>query len=647
MSGIAGFVSWDGQPANHETMDRMMSFMRHRGPHGLNADICGCIAFGHALFSLGNSHHGQSQPVWLPDRSAAIVADARLYNRTELLRGLRGVGWLAHDVSDAELILAAYERWGDSLFNYIDGDFAFAIWNAHNRSIFAARDPFGVKPLFYYSDHHQFIFASEPKQILAHGNVPFTPDDETIGDFLFNNFEPRRPTFFRGISRVEPGHLLRARPGESVQARYWQPDPRDETHFEDDREYLAQFRDLLKSAVAKRLNTDYGIGAHLSGGFDSSSIVVLARELYKEDHTAKPPLSTLSARFPGLACDESEYWQSVIDSVTFPGYCFEPLSEPLMDGLQQELFAVDSPWGADIQRGSFNACARILHDIGARVLFTGLGGDELTLETFYLRDLAVRKQYFLLLRDALCLRDYSYMPPSWFILDALRAAIPPVAKHVYRRLRPRVSPPLPRWVNADFIEYYRGRPQSQVPELAFGSITQTTTFRYLGGPYLCWGVELAEAKGAYRAFETRHPFLDRKLAEYVLSIPFNRRLPNGKWKYLLRNSLEHDLPPTVCKRKRKTIFDPYVEHVLNRDKQQLVDSIFASDTWQTGKYIVKRQAFAQLNEISYTDLWNIASLELWFRNSDLYKGLSTTSAEHGRCVLPSERVDPHFAQHAM
>jgi asparagine synthase (glutamine-hydrolysing) len=627
MSGIAGFVTWDGQPAKREAMDRMMSLMEHRGPDGLKCEICGSVALGHALVSLDKSDPGQSQPVWLPDRSAAIVADARLYNRAELIRRLEPVRWLTSEVSDSELILAAYQLWDNALFDYIDGDFAFAIWDANKRSVFAGRDPFGIKPLFYFSDHHHFIFASEPKQILAHGDVPFMPDDETIGDFLFNNFEPRRPTFFRGIWRLEPGYFLLAREGESIQTRYWSPNPGNEIHFRDDRDYLVNFRELLKKAVAKRLNTNCGIGAHLSGGFDSSAIVVLARELYQESSTTKPPLSTLTARFPGMACDESEYSQSVIDCVPFSSYCFYPLSEPLLDGLQNELFAIDSPWGADLQRGSFNACARIMRDIGARVLFTGLGGDELTLETFYLRDLARRKRYFLLIRDAFRIRDYSYKPPSWFIWDALRAGIPTDVRRTVRKFRPRASPAFPAWANSDFVDFYRTRAGSPSGDYGFRSITQNATFRYLGGPNLCWGLELAESKGAYCGFELRHPFLDRPLAEYVLSIPFNRRLPNGKWKYLLRSALEHDLPPQVAQRKKKTIFDCYAERAMNREKPQLLDLLFSADTWAAAKYTVKLETLKRTVDLPYLDLWNIASLELWLRNSDRYRSLKPFSVK--------------------
>lgn len=626
MSGVAGIIRWDEQPVESALMRYTIEVIRHRGPDGLMWETKAHLGLGHALLALQKTELQHTQPVWLPDKSCAIVADARLYNREDILNRLGDVSWSQSTPSDAALILAAYERWGQGLLDILDGDFAFAIWDGRRRRVFAARDPFGVKPFFWGWDRRKFFFGSEPKQLLAIPGVPIEPDDMIVGEYLFHRFEELERTFFHGIYRLKPSHFLIATPEGVIQHRYWNPDPEKEIHYAHRQDYFDHFRELLKDAVAKRLQTDFPVGAQLSGGLDSSSIVVMAAEIYHNGAGNLPHFGTISATYPGLPCDESEYIQAVANLAPFRSHTFCPLSEPLTEGLFDELWQIDSAF-ADLQRGTFNQCARILSHLAAKTLLTGLGGDELVHEEYYLRDLALRKQFILLLRESWIASKTSWNSFARLSFDALKPVVPAPMKRLYRLFRGRKWQP-PDWANPEFAEFFAQCPEPlPLPRMGFKSLTQEGAFRFLNFPSVCWALDAMECKGSYNGFEVRHPFFDRPLAEFVLAIPFEERISRGQWKYLLRRSLSSHLPAEVLHRKRKTMFDSYNNYTMSQWISQLRRMLFTSEQWVSGCYVVKEKAAHLFGAVSSPKdltspltaaLWRIATLELWLRQLSRY-----------------------------
>ena len=276
-----------------------------------------------------------------------------------------------------------------------------------------------------------------------------------------------------------------------------------------------------------------------------------AAELYRGGRTDLPPLQTISGVYADLPCDESPYIRAVAARVPFPSNVFCPLSEPLTAGLSEEHWQVDAPFG-DIQRGTFTRCAAILSGFGARSLLTGYGGDELVHEAFYLWDLAQRKRFFLLLRDSWIGSKSSHNSFWWLFSDALRRAAPSVVRRTYRRIRKAKPWQPPDWANPDFVDYFRQCPNGGGPPLlGFRSVTQEKAFHYLNDAGMSWALQLPECKGSYYGYEVRHPFLDRPLVEFVLAIPFEHRITNGQWKYLLRGSLASVLPGEILNRPMK------------------------------------------------------------------------------------------------
>lgn len=637
MSGIGGLVAWRGEPVSKRTMERMMGVVRHRGPDGVDAEVDGAAGFGHALLALRAVELRQpSQPLWLPDRSAAVVADCRLDNRSDLTRALGDVPWFRDQPSDGELILAAYERWQTDLVQHLLGDFAFAVWDATQRRVIAARDPFGVRPLFYRWTPRRFALASEPKQILALAGVSASPDDLIVGEFLFGKFEDLDRTFFEQVRRVPPAHLLVATAAGVEISRYWNPDPGAWETLPAPTDHFERFRELLTESVRARLESDYPCCADLSGGLDSSSIVVVAADV-AASLAISPPLTALAGVFPGLSCDESPFIRAVETRVPFDIRTFEPARRPLMAGLDDEIALVDSPF-VDLQRGSWMCEAEILRSTSSRTLLTGLGGDELLHEEYYLRDLALRGRFVTLTREAYLASRYSWHSFGWLAADAFKPLVPEWARALRRRLGRRRRWHAPRWARPDFVRFFESCPQ--VPAAAnpgFPSLVQTWAFRWLNFPGLCWALESSDLLAASAGVSVSHPFLDRRLAEYVLSIPFDARLPGGQWKVLIRRGLSSRLPAIVRDRTRKTSFSSLHLDILHRNREALTRRLFDDGQWSSKRYVDRDAARHELAELTCSDDsevgrvdggWRLATLELWSR----YLGsrlLPSFSAETG------------------
>ncbi len=456
MSGIGGIIHWNEQPVALSQIRHMMQIVSHRGLDGLWYESGGNVGLGFALLAMKKSDAQHPQPIWLPDASCAIVADAALYNRSDLLSRLGTVSWWSEEPPDAAIILAAYERWGVELMDFLDGDFAFAIWDRRREQIFAARDPFSTKPFFYYHDSQRFLFGSEPKQLLTQPAMAVEPDDGVIGELLLRNFLSKERTFFRDIRRLKPAHYLIATQEMVVQRRWWAPDPQKEIWYEKPQEYYDQFRELLKAAVAKRLRTDFTVVAHLSGGFDSSSIVVLADEIYRQNSRTLPALETISYVFPHDPCDETPYIKAVLDRVAFSSNGFDAPNRAFsVNEFVKEIWRQDAPLLAHFPALAMQL-ARIMSKSEARIQLSGIGGDEVAFLNYELSDLVRHGRFRTLAQISWLYSGDSVSAFIRLIYGATRGAVPEFIKRRYRWLRRSNVAPLPNWLSPALAAHLRG-----------------------------------------------------------------------------------------------------------------------------------------------------------------------------------------------
>jgi len=337
----------------------------------------------------------ERQPLVSASADLVLTADARLDNRDELCSLLPA----PCGFTDAELILAAYERWAERCPEHLLGDFAFAIWDARRQIVFCARDHFGVKPFYY---HHRpgrlFALASEIKGLLALPDVPRRLNETRVADYLVPLLEDKVITFYEDIVRLPPAHRMMVTREAVRIERYWALDPEREIHLKSDAEYAAAFREIFTEAVRCRLRSAFPVGSMLSGGLDSSSIVCVARKLLAEE--GRGPLHTFSAVFDEVPeADERPYINAVVARNRVAPHIVRGDQLSPLDDLDRMLAMQDEPFYAPnlfLHWGLYQAaCAAAV-----RVILDGLDGDTTVSHGIgYLRELAGSGHWLRLARE--------------------------------------------------------------------------------------------------------------------------------------------------------------------------------------------------------------------------------------------------------
>ncbi|HEX2780639.1 MAG TPA: asparagine synthase (glutamine-hydrolyzing), partial [Gemmatimonadaceae bacterium] len=306
MCGIAGIARADARGVGRDVLRRMAAQIRHRGPDDEGILPGPRVGFAHTRLSIIDLAHG-AQPLGNEDDTIVIVYNGEVYNYLELRARLLASGHRFRTATDTEVLVHAYEEWGTGMLAHLNGQFAFAIHDQRDDSVFVARDRFGICPLFYAQPGHDFVFASEAKAIFASGEVRAAPDLRGL-DEVFTLWSARAPrTPFSGVSALEPGTYAVWRDGTLRVARYYEP-RFDEAETEPADALLA-LDEVLRRAVTLRMRADVPVGGYLSGGLDSSITCSLAAAGSPHE------LRTFSVTFEDPSLDESAYQMKVAAAV--------------------------------------------------------------------------------------------------------------------------------------------------------------------------------------------------------------------------------------------------------------------------------------------------------------------------------------------
>ena len=638
MSGIAGIVHWDGRPVADGHLGRMLEAIRHRGPDGLVGEVAESVALGHARLAMREEEREQAQPVWSPYRSCAIVADARLYNREELLESLGGVGWLPEPASDAAILLAAYECWGAEMVQRLSGDFALVIWDSGKQRVFAARDPFGAKPLFYWTSGNTLRFGSEPKQLLIFPEVAVEPEEQVVVEHLMGSPKVRELTFFKGVHRLLAGHFLMASADGVVQRAYWEPHHLGDLELPSKEEYAARFRALFKQAIESRLSTDWSVGAQLSGGLDSSSVAAMAAEIYGDAGKALPQLETLSETYPGLPCDETPYIEVMFERLPFEARRIDCSGFDLPVSMEAELWKEDGPT-PELTPDRTRRTSKALSSLDARILLTGYGGNELTWDPEWAPDLIQKGQVLSAAMQSWQLSRLTNEDALPLILRrAVLQSIPESLRASLAALRSRKAREVPAHLRPGLGSEISIGGEPRASRTDFGSIAQFTVFRWLTDPLLHWNLERLEQRYAAWGRELRHPFFDRSLAELVLAIPPGGRIaPPERRKALLQAAMEGLLPPEIATRRSQAVFDSYFLEAWRQWQASLREVIQSSDEWLSEPYTDREGVLSllgapspseRMSMRSLSQTWAAVNLELWLRGLGRYSAAEYDEASH-------------------
>lgn len=623
MSGIAGVFHRDGRPADTARLHRMAQALAHRGPDGSNVQIDGALGLAHLVLHTTPESVNERQPLANHSGSLWITFDGRLDNRDHLARAL-GDSPLCGSVSDAALVLRAYERWAEGAVERLVGDFAFALWDRRRRELLCVRDPLGIRPFYYQADALAFRWASEPRALFADGALTPRPNEGFIAECLAAEPLNRAETLFSGVFRLPPAHLMIVSADSLRTTRYWDPDP-PELHCRDDEEYGERFREVFDQAVADRLRVAGPVGAHLSGGLDSSAVVGTAVVLHREGRAAPSGLETLSLRFPGREYDEGAYIDAVVDWCGMRANLVSPTwpdRRALLASLDRSRDLPDFPTGESLMRPLFDLAAskRI------RVVLTGVGGDQwIAGSPFYYADLIRRGRWLTLARALRTAEPDSELGWTW--RQVVQTGLVPLLPHAARRagrlvLRRRA---VPGWIDPAFARRIDLESRLRVSGLGSsrGDYARADLRRLLTSGWEVLTNELLERGASWRGIEYRHPFYDRRLVELALSLPEAQRQRGSHTKFVLRTAMRGRLPEQVRLRIAKVNLSEIYLHALGAlgGERAFGRLSIAEAGWVDAARLsaMYRDALARAacGDGGYgahmVPLWMVLAVESWFR----------------------------------
>ena len=569
MCGIAGIITRDQKFIRPALLEKMCTALAHRGPDGRNSwsNLSNTAGLAHTRLSIIDSSAAAEQPMHYTDRYT-IVYDGRIYNYVELKKDLKNIGYQFKSDSDTEVVIAAYDFYREKCLQYFDGMFAFAIWDEKEQQLFAARDRFGEKPFYYYSEKGLFVFGSEMKALWAAG-VPREVDDKMILNYLtlgtVQNPADKSQTFFQQISSLLPSHylLLDIKLAKFSLSKYWDLDRQNQPYLPD-KNYIAMFTDLLTDSVNKRLRSDVQPGSSLSGGLNSSSIIAIVKNLPGAEK-ATAGFKSFSAIFPGFAQNEEAHIQNISRRFSLQNFTVTPTADGLVNDFEKLCYHQEEPFPSSGVYAQYKVMELAsAHQV--KVLLDGQGADE-TLAGYhkylhwYLQELVTRNR-FAELKHARKQFALHHMNVHWGIRNIVAAYLPAHTaialekrEHSYITANPDVSKKL--------MQHMKGREWDGIHKPIVSKLNDILYFNTME-----FGLEemlrYADRNSMTHGVEVRMPFLNAALVQFIFACPTILKIKDGFTKWMLRKSMESSLPPELVWRTDKIGYEPpqkqWMEH---------------------------------------------------------------------------------------
>lgn len=523
MCGIFGIVS--KQPLDFpDLMGKMGASLSHRGPDDEGFYSDSQVMLGSRLLSIIDAAHGK-QPMFSDDLSIIIVQNGEIYNYVELRQELINRGVRFRTGSDTEVILRLYEAEGVEFVKRLNGMFAIAIWDRNTRSMHLYRDRIGIKPLFYCDTEAGVCFASEIKALLALG-VPVTPRVEAIHHYLSFNFVPPSMTMFDGIENVPAGGVVTIADSRIKNWQWWTPS--FVTAQKSDEEWIEEFRDTLSDAVRIHLRSDVEVGAFLSGGIDSSSVVALAAKY------VKPPMHSFSIGFKEARFDESPYAKQVAAEYS-TAHHNAVLSSEMISMWPKVIYHAEQPHGDASFIPTYALSQMAAQKV--KVVLTGDGSDELF--AGYERYAAFMEKHSADKNDEF---EHSYFANQGLLSHTEKLGL-------YTQQWQKYFEPLHSFdlMKKDFADVR--------------SLYPVNRMSWIDMKWLLPGNNLIkpDRMGMAVGVEARVPFLDTRMIDLALSMPSSLKLRGSNGKYILKEAMRDLLPQEILQRPKQMFTVPIGE----------------------------------------------------------------------------------------
>ncbi len=602
MCGISGIINLNKKPVNELEIRLMMQKMKHRGPDDEGVFVDNNVGLGFVRLSILDLSPAGHQPMFSQDGRYVIIFNGEVYNYIEIKDELKS-NFHFKTGTDTEVVLAAYQKWGESCLDKFNGMFAFVIYDTQTKEVFGARDRYGIKPFYYYRDNERFVFASEIKSILP--LVERKANDQIIYDYLlFNRTDHTEQTFFQNIFKLQHGHCFTWKNGDFKIKQWYNL---KQKLCKEKAITPTEYRDLFKESLKLRLRADVPVGVSLSGGIDSSSVV---SSLLKDFGLNE--LNTFSAVYgKDEPTDESEYIDEFKGMVKNMHYTY-PNAKTFFDDFEFFIDAHNEPV-PDI--GPY-AQYKVMELASKHVTVTldGQGADEQLAGYHYFFG-----SYFLELLKSLKLlklvfENYYYFKKHKSI-DAIKFAVYyALPASIQVKTNSNIFPS----VSKSFIQK-SGKAHSINKMLYNPKDLNDLLFRhfeYKLEHLLRW----EDLNAMHFSIESRVPFLDYRLVEATLNTPSYQKINKGETKHILREALKDILPEKITNRKDKKGFsNPREKWFRTEHFKNYILELLDSESFKNRGYfdadIAKSQYQKHLSgeaDLS-KEIWKWINLEIWFR----------------------------------
>ena len=621
MSAFGGIFNFgnESQPVNKELLSKLGRHLDPYGPDGNAEVIVPNFAMSYRAFHTTRESHFETQPLLTP-QGHVLVWNGRLDNREELRRELR------HDlrngpetITDPEIVMAAFLKWGEDCFVRLVGDFCLALWDERLKVLHLVRDVVGARTLYFYTDSKHLYWSTHLLPLLRVFDITLELDEEYIAGQLTRVPEPGL-TPYKQIHAVKPGHIVTlSQAGQVAHRSYWSLYPKADIRYRRDEQYVEHFLHELRDAVRCRLRSDRPVFAELSGGLDSSSIVCMADQILAGERVQAPRLETISQVFDeSPTADERKFMRFVEEQRGVPShYIFED-EYRMLRPLPAD-FAVVTPNPVMLTHNYLNGMRAVMRENDARVLLSGQGGDELLGSNYsaYPEVADHLHSLNLLLLHRRLQRWSEALNKPYLQLLCTNAMVPLLPRRVQAVFKRRGRGALPPWFSPAFIKRANLHERNLGARDTFGFRLPSERDQSAGFVSMVRSVSLG-CRNEVTDLDITFPFLHRPLVEFLQAIPVEQLLRPGENRSLMRRAMRGILPDKIAERKTKGNPEEVIVRALMREWPRL-RSLFENAQVCARGYMDQRSLLAALDRARHgceslsSPLLSTICLELWLQ----------------------------------
>jgi asparagine synthase (glutamine-hydrolysing) len=623
MCGIFGIYNiGEGKIIRQQDFEEALLTMKHRGPdaHGVKAFDDTAI-LGHVRLSIIDLNEKSNQPFQLDNRYW-IVFNGEIYNYLELKDELIATGYRFRTASDTEVLVRAYQHWGEQCVNRFNGMWAFVIYDEIEKNLFCSRDRFGIKPFNYTTISSQFVFSSEIKGIISYFPQLKLPNYNVIANYCRNSVGGQiRETWFESIYRLEPAHNLVVNAAGIKSYRYWDY-PRKVNMKIPFKEAVVEYRQLLADAVNKRMRSDVPVGFTLSSGIDSTSLVCLLRNHFNDNK------NTYTAAFTGttfqrlekqnfkddIEIDEPSLVRRLTTELELKPTILEINYDDYVNVLKEIIHYMESGHGSPAVFPLFHILKEARKNV--TVILEGQGADELlggyinnVFPIYFLeliRQCRFRKAFTELKSFAKC---YSLKAAFMLLIRQSKLAFLKKLYYYFSGIECLYS---------GEIKKYKEIRDYPLDPCGFDSLLNEHLYKaHTGG--LVNLLHYGDAVSMAHSLESRLPFMDYRLVEFVFTLPSEFKVHLGMGKYLHRQAMEGIVPGYIINNPLKLGFESPLSHVFEKEDEKSAKAVLLSDKCLARGLFSKEALLKAFREHKQGKrnhsrfLYRMLSVELWFR----------------------------------